>query len=472
MPTLFDTSAHLATHAPSQRLPILEGFRQQILPTLIALWALVLVASAVWRQDFWLPLGLWASVTLLMLWPVGRRLGRPYSSYRRPLFILGVLSMAALPALGFFLEFLPPSSPGAPYLPRTWALLGVVAVLTSFSVIAASWPAIGKPTGMLFRPDILFGDGRVLGTGMIALGLSMGFLFAGVPEAPPHIPAPRGNWWGIAFAMAFGLIQIIPLRGIFKLRGRLARLVENRWTGWGAIVLREAWLVLAGLGLLFGFHNVFMGTTPILQPSLMGLEPMHFREAGLPGLVSTGLAALFLIFVRGGYKKAIGDPFVRETRAQSTVKAALLLLGLIWLFYSFAHVMGAQPFGNGPTTEFYPAIIGWSLFLWGVLMLGPIRIWAQHNQRLAIVQQMAAVFLPAVAPARRKEALLKVLHAVAQCPADQRRDYMWAMQGALNAAPAEVRQLMTEVRMECMVELPAAERRTLMASMDQLMTSA
>jgi uncharacterized membrane protein len=448
------------------------GFFEEILPALIVLWAAIVLAFLIWRQDFLLPVGVWATVTALMLWPVGRRLGRTYSSYRRPLFLLGVLSMAALPTLGFFLQFLPPTTHHEPYVPRTWVLLAVVAVLTTFSAVAAARAAIGKPIGMFFRPDVLFGDGRVLGTGMIALGLSMRFLFADFPEMPPHIASPKGNWWGIAFAIVFGLVQIIPLRGMFKLRLRLARVLEDRWTGWGAIILREGWLVLATLALLFGFHNVFKGTVPLIQPSLAGLEEIHFREAGLPGLISTALAALFIIFVRGGYKKAIGDPFLKETLRQSIVKAALFLVGFFWLFYSFAHVMEEQPFGSGPNTEFYPAIIGWSLLVWGVLMLGPIRIWAQRNQRLAIVKQMVAVLLPAQPPEKRKEVMLKVMHALTECPADQRLEYMRAMQEALNEAPEDVRQLMTEVRMECLVELPAEKRRTLMAAMDQLTAGA
>ncbi len=454
------------------RLPILVGFRAEILPALLVLWTTIILAFVIWRQDFWLPMGVWATVTTLMLWPVGRHLLWEYTTYRRPLFIVGVLSMAALPTLGFFLQLLPPTSQHEPYVPRTWVLLAVVAILTIFSVVAAARAAIGRPIGMFFRPDLLFGDGRILGTGMIALGLSMRFLFGDFPEVPPHIAAPRGNWWGIAFAIVFGLLQIIPLRGMFKLRSRLARVVEGRWTGWGAIIVREGWLVLASLALLFGFHNVFMGTIPILQPSLMGLNEMRFPEAGLPGLISTALAALFIIFVRGGYKKAIGDPFIKETLRQSIVKAALFLVGFFWLFYSFLHVMGGLSFPGKPNTEFYPALIGWSLLVWGVLMLGPIRIWAQHNQRLAIVEQMVAVLLPAQAPKKRKEVMLKVMRALAECPAGQRMGYMRAMQRALNQAPPDVRQTMTELRMECLVDLAARERRTLMAAMDQLMAGA
>lgn len=469
MTTRFTRAARTPSASRIARLPTLVGFREEILPALLVLWAAIVLAFIVWRQDFLFPLGVWATVTILMLWPVGRRLYREYSSYRRPLFILGVLSMASLPALGFFLQFLPPTGPDGPYLPRTWVLLAVVAVLTTFSMVAATRAAIGKPIGMYFRPDLLFGEGRVLGTGMIALGLSMRFLFGDFPEMPPHIAAPRGNWWGLAFAIVFGLIQIIPLRGMFKMRSRLTRMVEGRRTGWGWMIVSESWLVLASLALLIGFHNVFMGTIPILQPSLMGLNAMRFQEAGLPGLISTALAALFIVFVRGGYKKAIGDPFIKETLLHSIVKAAFLLVGFLWLFYSFLHVMGGLPFPAKPNTAFYPALIGWSLLAWGVLLLGPIRIWAQHNQRLAMLEQMAAVLLPAQTAKKRKEVMLQVMHALGECPDGQRLSYMRTMQRTLNEAPPEVRQMMTELRMECLVELGSGERRKLMAAMDRVM---
>jgi hypothetical protein len=114
-------------------------------------------------------------------------------------------------------------------------------------------------------------------------------------------------------AIAFGLIQTIPLRGMLKLRMRLGRLISGRWTSWWATVAKELYLALASLAVLNGFHNVFMGRRPILDPSLLGLEPRSFASAGLPGLISLLLAAAFLILVRGGYKRGIGDPFLQET---------------------------------------------------------------------------------------------------------------------------------------------------------------
>lgn len=454
-------------------VPILPTFSESLFPTLLFSWMLILALFVRFGWDFLPAVGIWATVSTIMLWPVGKEVGRSYFSYRNPLFILGVLSMAGLPLLGLFLQILPPTSRVNPELTRTWLLLVVVADLTIFSIVAATKTAITKPIAMFFRPDILFGDGRILGTGMIALGLSMRFLFADVPEKFPHIPAPVGNWWGIYFAIAFGLLQIIPLRGMVKLLMRAARMTQNKWGGWGAVILRESWLVLASLSLLYGFHNVFGGKIPTQSDYwfLNGLMPEHFSEAGFPGLISLVLAALFIIFVRGGYKKYIGDPFFKETLGQSIIKQILFLIGFIWLFYSFAHVMEEKPFFSGPTPiEMWPAaLIGWSLFFWGVLMLGPIRIWAQRNQRIGIVKQMAAVFLPASDRETRERVLEKMMNGLVSLPEKERLTLMMAMQEAISEADEDVQKIMTDSRMEVLSKLSSEKRKIIMGTMDKLM---
>ncbi len=152
-------------------LPVFFRFKKELFPVLLAFWSAVIVLFLIFGWDWLWVIGVWASVTTIMLWPCARHFGRSYLSYRRPLFIVGVFSMAALPILGFLLDFLPKNES------RAWALLATVAVLTIFSIVAGAKSAIDKPTQMLFRPDLLFGDGRVLATGVISLGLAMRFLF-------------------------------------------------------------------------------------------------------------------------------------------------------------------------------------------------------------------------------------------------------------------------------------------------------
>jgi hypothetical protein len=450
-------------------LPFLVGFREELRFVLAIIWIVAVGLLVVTGWPAWLVFALWGSVTTIMLWPVGRRLGIPYLSYRKPLFILGVLSMAALPALGLALGLLPPNAKGAPVLARTTALLLVVAILTGFSIVAAAPRAIGRPLPMFFRPDILFGDGRVLATGIISLGLSFRFLLGDLAAAPPHLPAPNGNWWALLFAIGLGLVQIIPLRGMLKLRMRLARIAYGRWSSWWATAAKEIYLPLAALAVLYGFHNVFMGRTPLIEPSLLGLEPDAVDTAGRPGLVSMAAAAAFLVLVRGGYKRRIGDPFVQETPRQSATKAALLVVGLVWLFYSWGTVMTGRPFLALPlvNTEPAPLLIGAGLFSWGIALLGPIRMRVQRNQRIALVGQMASVLVPALPADVQRSVLVRVMGGLTRCSARDRVAYIRAMTDALEGADPDTRAAMAALRVECLAQLSSADRRLLMAAMDE-----
>lgn len=450
-------------------LPILVGFREGLGPALVVIWVGAAVLLAATRWPAWLVFALWGSVTTIMLWPVGRRLKISYLSYRRPLFILGVLSMASLPILGVLLDILPANAKGAPVLSRTGVLLLTVAILTGFSVIAAAPRAIGRPMPMFFRPDILFGDGRVLATGIISLGLSFRFLLGDVPAVAPHLPAPNGSWWGLLFAIALGLVQIIPLRGMLKLRMRLDRTAGEGWSSWWATGVKEIYLALAALSVLYGFHNVFMGRIPIVDPSLFGLGPGVFSTAGLPGLISMAGAIAFLVLVRGGYKRRIGDPFVQETPRQTAIKGALLVLGLVWLLYSWGVVMTGRPFLAAPlvNTEPEPLLVGGVLFVWGIALVGPIRAWAQRNQRVALVGQMASVLVPSLPADVQQSVLLRVMDGLSRCSGRDRVAYIRAMTGALDTADPATREAMATLRMECLALLPSANRRLLMAAMDE-----
>lgn len=451
----------------SNRLPILLGFRQEILPALVLLWAGIILAFILWRQDFWFPVGLWASVTTIMLWPVGRRLNLVYRQYRSIWFILGVLSMAYILFTGFAMQS------DLPFLIRSIIFWGLVVDLTVFAIIPSFGPAIGKPVAMFFRPDLIFGDGRVLCCGIIAMVLGLRYIIGSPPMGAPW-PIPKWNWWAILFAMGGGFIPMIPLRGILKLRMRLTRLRQGRWTGWGAIILREGFLVVTALAIGYGFHNAFLGATPFTTP-IRADAPGFWTAIGI--MVA---ATLFLIFVRGGYKKYIGDPFIRETVGQTWAKEILLVVGLIPLFYGLMSLLHMDAMhleaGVGGLRTFSNAALIWPIglpiFLWGVIVLVPFRVLAQIYQRQALVKQMAAVILPRETPEARQRILRQVMAALAEMPPARRLETMQAMQGALNEAPEETRLLMGEARMAAIAELPGEQRRILMASMDRLMADA
>lgn len=373
--------------------------------------------------------------------------------------------MAALPILGFLLDYLPIGD-----LSRTWTLLIVVGILTTFSIIAGLKQAIGDPPHMLFRPDLLFGDGRVLATGVISLGLAMRFLFGG-----EMIPIPKGSWYGLLFAITFGIIQIIPLRGMLKLRLRMARMLENRFGGWGWVFLRETYFLLASLGILYGFHNVLKGHIPIIDHTLNGLDPENFAAMGGPGLILMGISAFIFIFVRGAYKKSVcGDPFLKETLTQSWIKSFLFLVSVIPFFYGFVHVMEAH---GGPFPRSFPPNslmlgIGLSLLIWGILMESVFRVIVQQVQQQAIVEQMVAVILPRVPEDKRKELMRNVMEAVSQVEEKRRRKFIKAMLRGIQHTPDDMRDKVLQTRMSVLAELPEAQRKIIMKSMDAVMLDA
>ncbi len=446
------------------RLPILLGFREQILPALIVIWLILLVGFLSLRWEWAFAVGVWATVTTIMLWPVGRWLGRTYTSYRTIWFILGVLSMAYIPFAGFILQ----SDLSFTIKSAIW--FGLPIDLTVFAIVPSLRPAIGKPIRMFFRPDLLFGDGRLLCCGIIAMVLGMRYIIGSPPRGVPW-PIPKWNWWAILFAMLAGFIPMIPLRGMAKLLMRMKRLSMDKWTGWGATIVREAFLVLTALAIGYGFHNAFLGATPFTLP----IDTRH--PDFIPALLITLAGALWIIFARGWYKMhIIGDPFIKETPWQTFVKSVLLVVGLMPMFYGFMSLLHLDPMhiGAGVGGLRRPGNwaglwwIGGPFFLWGLIVLIPFRVVGQIHQRHALVQQMAAVILPAQTPEVRRAVLTKMMHALADMPEAQRLKYMRAMQEAISDQPEDVRRVMTIACMEVMAELPAGHRRRLMATMDQL----
>jgi len=445
-------------------VPLLAGFVTEILPALAVVWARALLLYFLGKRVYAIPLGIWATVTTIMLWPTGRYFGLPYRAYRTPLFVLGVLSMAYIPFIGFILRSKLTAS--LPYSVKVvlWLLLPLD--LTIFAVLPSLRRAIGRPVGMFFRPDILFGDGRVLCCGIIVMVLGIRYMLGPFPPSGIPIAIPKWDWWGITYAMAAGFIPMIPLRGVHKLITRMNRMMADRWWGWDGILFKELLLILTALSIGWGFHHVFMGAVPFTGRSWHEIHKAMEAGHHQPGWTLLILGTLWLVVVRGGYKRRIGEPFIRETTAQTWVKEILLVTGLIPLFLGFMLLIGGH-FGRwNPWPQW---LIGLLFFLWGLVMLLPLRVLAQVNQRMAIVQQMAAVILPAHAPEVRRKVLRKVMEALASLPERERHQYMRTMQGALEEAPGPIRELMTQERLLVMSELPSEERRTLMRTMDALL---
>lgn len=440
--------------------PIFVGFRTEIVPALTLLWTGITIAFIVSHESYLWPAAVWASVTTIMLWPAGRALGHPYFSYRTPLFVLGVISMGYILFTGFSMRT------GWAYEVKLGIFLALPVVLSVFAIIPGLPWAISRPIRMFFRPDLLFGDGRVLVGGVISLVLGMRYL---VGQTPPDVDVPvpaNWSWYGILFAMAAGFIMIIPLRGIAKLLTRMTRVKDGKLTGWLPLFAKELFLVLALLSIGYGFHNVFAGKVPLrwnLRPDADGFWPAIGIVLG---------AALWIIVVRGAYKKLIvGDPFIRETFSQSLVKHALLLVGIGVLFYGFMSLMHfdaqhvamnqdqLRGFNDGKSLA---AAI--PLMAFGTLLLVPVRAYIQDVQRRAILAQMASTILPTQPEPARRRVMGTMMRTLVELTADQRQRLMRAMIEGLDGASPEVRALMTRTRVEILASMPADDRQALMAA--------
>jgi hypothetical protein len=432
----------------SASLPVFPGVTDEILPALMVLWGGVLVAFLVTREPSLWPVGVWASVTLAMLWPAGRRLGRPYLSYRRPAFVIAVLTMAYIPLAGFAIEA------DWSFTARSIVFFGLLADLTVFGIVA-SWPwAQARPIEMLFRPDLLFGDGRILATGVLSLVFGIRYMMG--PKPPDALWAlPQWEWYGILLAMVTGLVPLIAGRGMAKLLMRLQRVRFDRWYGWGGVILREVWVIATMLGIAFGFRHAFAGEVPFTIP--VETDGAVFWQT----LLIMAIASAWLVFVRGGYKKRIGEPFIREKISQTAIKELLLVAAVVPFFYAFMSMLQGRwlVFNGG-----YMLLIGLIGFCWGLLMLTLFRVIGQEYQRRGLVQQMAAVILPHQASAVRERVIGKLLATLLEMDERRRRAYLKAMNEGLALASDDVRALMTALIVGQLVTLPEEDRSSLVRS--------
>lgn len=429
-----------------RRLPVLVGFTTEILPVLLLLWTGIIVGFLLTGREYLWPIGVWASVTLTMLWPVGRSLGRPYFSYRRPAFVIAVLTMSYIPLTGFAIES------NWSFEAKSAVFFGLVAELTVFGIVA-SWPlAQARPIAMFFRPDLLFGDGRILATGILALVFGIRYMMG--PYPPDQLWAlPMWEWYAILLAMVGGLVPMIAGRGMAKLLMRMQRVRFDRWYGWGGVVIKEAWLIVTMMGIAFGFRQAFMGKIPFTVP--VKTDHDLFWEA-VAIMVAAGL---WLVFVRGGYKKSIGEPFVIETISQTAIKEVLLVIGLVPFFYAFMSMLQGRwlEFNSG-----YMLLIGLVGFWWGVLMLTLFRTIGQEYQRRGILKHMVAVILPHQRPEIRARVMQKMMNALYRMKEPRRITYMRAMNQGLATASDEVRALMTGTMVDLLLAFPEEQRVALM----------
>ncbi len=309
-----------------------------------------------------------------------------------------------------------------------------------------------RPT-IAFRPDIILPGGVLLVKGIVLTGVGLMLMFQ------PTLTFPKWNWWG--FALAFwGIIVVIPLRGLYKLVvGRRRRLLGTGGTSHAFIWAKESLLFLGLLFLLYGFINAFMGTVPFF-----GLRPQTATFA--PGLALFLFSFLVLVPFRGYLKTIVAEG--TETYGFLLMKALILYLGIVALMYSLiAWFMGAflvpQFIGNpvGSALGVGLTLLGGTL----VLVLRPI---ALENEFRATVRIMVGMLADAP-EAVREELMQKRLEFLAWCPEPQRDRQVALMLASLRWLPEEKRSRVMASQLKLVAGMSEDRRGRIMRAMDAAM---
>ena len=340
-------------------------------------------------------------------------------------------------------------------LTKLASLIGLAVDIGFWGIPLSLKGAFSPPILMLFRPDLIFGDGRILAGGIVALGFGMKYIFTNVPLGG----IPVGNWYALFSVIILALIHIIPLRGMWKMRNRMSRLLFDKGSSFFTTAAKEFYLILAVAALMFSFHNFFGGVTPFTRNVLAGSSE---------GLTIMVISALFVILVRAWYKKyRIGDPFIIESFSQSLVKHVILAIGLIGFMYGLLNVMaGGFPRQPNVGNDLYLTVVGGIMLVWGMILLVPLRAWGQMNQRQAMMRQMVEILLPTLGNQLRAKAMRKVINAVSDLPERRRMRIVKDMVRYLREMQPEAREKVMETQLDVLSSLSSDKRMALMRAMD------
>jgi len=388
-----------------------------------------------------------------------------YVSYRSPLFIGGVIFMPLFIAVAAVLN-----------TPLSSALKGelVLSIMVGFWSSAA-WLASRRTQGtyvpglelrplLPFRPDIILPGGVNYVKGTIMTGL--GFVIMSAP-VKSVFPPPVWNWWG--FVLAFwGIITIIPLRGMFKMvAGKRPRMLgeKNAFGLNGTSWVREVWLYVGLLILLYGFLNAFMGTVPFtvlspFHPMVNPPDPLY----GVFGILFLVAAFVVIVPIRGWYKTKL--PEGAETPGQRALKDALLWVGTFLLIYGFVTLfMGVLV---APYADAFRLGVGLPLFIGGIVLIVFFRPIALRNEFHAIMRIMPGS-IASLPDDKRKLIMSRRISALLAMPDSQRNVHVAAMMQGISQLPEELRGAIFKTNFEVLSSLPEDKRMVMMRAMDKAM---
>ncbi len=392
-----------------------------------------------------------------------------YADYRPPVFVAGVIFMALFVYMAAMLPNVPapPSTIKAVLLPLGFAGFWLSAAWLAVRACNGPYvPGLEVRPLMPFRPDYILPGGVMLVKGTVLMGI--GIMLA----SQPHLNMPKWNWWGFVFAF-FGIISIIPLRGIFKMaRGRRLRMLGVGGRGWGYALASESLLVL-GLGvLLYGFVNAFFGGIPF--ETLGVRQPFNAFLGGssvtqVVGVVSLVAGVVLLVPLRALLKMRLREGM--ESWSERFLLQVLLWLGILALFVATMQLLNLPPVRVTGVIGFHPGSnpigfdVGLGLFVLGSLLILGLRPVALRNELEATMVSMAGVI--ADQPEDRRRWLLeRRIRVLAGLPENQRRKHVAWMVGGLGSLTQSQRRSLMETQTEVLATLPADARRAMMRAMD------
>lgn len=410
------------------------------------------------RQAQWplaIPTALLVVLVVSLLWPSGGRRG--YFSYRTPIVVVAMVAELWIIVLGLALQL-----PAGRMTSDEWFQVAQVAffALTAINALPGITGAYRAGAGL--RPDLIFGGGAYLVRGEIFVALGMELILS--PEKVAH---PAWNWWAVVAEVA-ALLITVAYRGVLKMQMRRARFLgAEGWLGAGLRAgtwLREIFLYLALLFVVYAFFNMYTGLVPFTwapgDPTGAGGHP------DWTGLVWLAAAFLLLVPVRGVLKTRLPEP---PTRAQELAKQALLWLSYLPLIYGFLLIFGgtAQRIHCCGYYNF-----GWGLWvsLLGIVMLIPLRTITLREEFRGTVKIMAASIADSP-DGQRQELLGRRLATVAALGDRERTIHLGLMMAAIAAQPPDRQQAMHDTRQRVLAGAAPAARARLDATSQALLST-
>lgn len=408
---------------------------------LIPAIVLVGIRDALWTLV--VPTVLLIALVATLLWPTGGVSG--YFSYRTPLVLASMAAELWLIVGGLTLVLPDDRLLSAQLFQGFLVVFFLLSAMNSLPGMTGAYR-----TGAGLRPDLIFGGGVYLVRGEIFVALGIEIL-----TSPAEIALPVWSWWAVG-AEVLAMLVLVAFRGVLKMQMRRARFLGlDTWQGCGlraGVWVRELFLYLALLLVVYAFFNMFRGLTPFTwvpgDPQGTGGSPDWW------GLAWLGAAFVLLVPVRGVWKTRLPEP---PALRQELGKQFLMYAGFLLLIIGFLLVFAGEV-GVVRVDGYYNFWWGIWVSVLGFLMVVPLRVLTLRTEFRGTVEIMTAG-LADYPDEQRHEMVGRRLATVAALPDRERTIHLGLIQSAIAEQPPERREALQESRQAALGSAPPEARR-------------